>query len=184
MRNKVFLITALLFMVILIMPTFAQGPPAEDNGLFPFAGVRYDNHAYLASIGALSEDVQLLPIPGLLDIDVGPLCSIWYMDVIYSARDRTPEKTSSIAFELAVKSSLITERLTGGFTLGPSFEQQDTEATVGDYFAASTGGFLSYNWAKSRERPWGPWAYARYKSGLEDGYVDGWQLGIGFFMRS
>lgn len=181
-------IAALLIMSILAVmavPSFAQSPPTDSsNAVFPFAGARFDNGACLISIGALSDNVELLPIPGLLDMDIGPLCSVWYTDIFSTLWKDQPKRTSSISFEVAVKTSLGSPRLNGGLTLGPSFEQQESGSNISDYFTAATGAFLSYNWAKSRERPWGPWGYAKYKSGLEDGYIDGWQLGVGFYFRS
>lgn len=166
----------MLMLVALAIPIAAQSEPSDA---FAFAGGRYDNGAYLVSVGALFDKVEL--VPGLVGFDVGPLSSIWYTDVFSTLWKDQPEKTANLSFELAVHTTFITDRLTVGLTLGSSFEQQEEEASIADYLTAATGGLAAYNWAKSGYRPWGPWAYIKYKSGLSNDYRDGFQGGLGLF---
>lgn len=180
LRTVTSLLTIALLIMALLSPIAVQAQTEPDE-TYIFGGGRYDNGAYLVSLGALFDNVEL--VPGVLDVDVGPLSSIWYTDVFSTLWKDQPNHTSSISFELAVKTSLLTERLTGGLTLGTSFEQQETGSSIADYFAAATGGFAAYNVAKTGSRTWGPWGYVKYKSGLESGYTDGFQLGVGFFAR-
>ena len=174
MRNS------LIILVILLTVSFALPIMAQTDSVgFGFLGVRYDQ-AVAVSAGVLFYKVAVVPF--VLDVDIGPLSSLWYTDIFSSAWTTEPKQIGNVSFELVLKDQILSPRLTLGVLFGPNFDQQQTDNGVTDYLAAAAGGIAAYNVAKTGERAWGAWGYAKYKIGSNN-YIEGWHAGGGIFLR-
>jgi len=171
-------LTLLVMLLVLVtaLPTLAQSDLSQGFG---FVGVRYDQ-AVAVSAGVLFDKVEIVPF--VLDVDIGPLSSLWYTDIFSSAGTTEARQIGNVSFELVLKDEILTPRLTLGLLFGPNFDQQQTDGSITDYLAAAAGGLAAYNMAKTGARAWGLWGYGKYKIG-SDNYIEGWHAGGGFFLR-